>query len=92
MGRGSKRREQWREALAIELAKWEAKSYDQLVSELKEVCTYRVLLRDIRLQVEVEMIEKTIDYAHVMIGVNDGSIPWSFWPASTGFIRRRHDS
>ncbi len=80
------RREQWRSVLHAEAKLWNAKTYSQLVSELKEEQVYEVQHEGNPYQVEVEILENTNAYLHYVISVDDGSIPASFQPMSESFI------
>jgi len=40
-------------------------------------------------QVEVEILENTQKYVHVMVSVDDGSLPASSRPVSASFIRQK---
>jgi hypothetical protein len=82
-----KRREQWRPILDAEVHRWEAKSYNQLASDLAEEQAYEVEFEGKPYQVEVSLLENTDKYLHVVISVDDGSLPASFRPLSAGFIR-----
>jgi hypothetical protein len=86
-----KRREQWRPVLDAEVERWSAKSYEQLTSELTEEQVYEVQLDGNNHQVEVKVLENTGRYLHVMVAVDDGSVPASFRPLSSSFIRERPD-
>jgi hypothetical protein len=81
------RREQWRPVLDAEVKKWSAKPCEQLEAELADVHCYRVEFEGNKFQVEVQLLENTDKYLHVGVDVDDGSIPASFRPLSTSFIR-----
>ena len=85
----SKLREQWRPVLEAEVERWSAKSCEQLTTELAEEKDYEVEFNGKNLQVEVKLLENTDKYAHVMVAVDDGSIPASFRPLSASFIRKK---
>ena len=80
------RREQWRKVLDSEVQKWSAKTCEQLLSELIDAQVYEVELDSKQYQVEVEMLENTPDYIHVMLAVDDGSLPASMLPLTQTFI------
>jgi hypothetical protein len=65
-------------------------SYEQLVSELREVQTYEIEVGSKMFQVEVELLENTDEYIHVMVAVDDGSLPASISPLTHTFIRPKH--
>jgi len=84
-----KRRERWRPVLDTEVKRWSDKSYDQLRAELLDIRDYEVEFASKLYQVEVELVENTKEYVHVIIAVDDGSLPWSIWTLTADFIQRR---
>jgi hypothetical protein len=84
-----KRREQWRPVLDAEVKKWSAKSRAELVGELAEERAYEVEFGGKQYQVEVQILENTRRYVHVAVSVDDGSVPASFRPLSSSFIREK---
>ena len=79
----SKRRKEYTPVLDREIARWSAKSCQQLLSELGEGHTvYEVEFESARYQVEVELLENTPTYLHVAVAVDDGSLPASIVPLS----------
>ena len=80
------RREEWQKVLDSEVKRWSAMSCEQLVSELPEVQAYEVELDSKQYQVEVELLENTEKYLHVMVAVDDGSLPASISPLTHTFI------
>jgi hypothetical protein len=87
-----KRREQWQPVLDVEVKKWSAKSCVELDTELLNVQAYEVGFEGKKYQVEVQLLENTGEYVHVCVEVDDGSLPASFRPLSSSFIRQRHES
>jgi len=88
-----KGREQCRPVLEAEVKRWSAKSHEQLVTELSEVRAYEVVFNSGNYQVEVQLLENTDRYVHVLVSVDDGSIRASFRPLSSSFIcEKRHVS
>jgi len=83
------RREEWAKVLNAEVQRWSAKSYAQLVSELSELQAYEVELDSKQYQVEVEILENTDQYIHVMVAVDDGSLPASILPLTHTFLRTK---
>jgi hypothetical protein len=83
------RREKWRKVLDSELKRWSALSCAQLASELQDLQAYEVEFDDGTYQVEVEILENTGQYLHVMVSVDDGSLPASIVPATHSFIRQK---
>lgn len=82
-----KRREQWRPVLDAEMKKWSAKSCAELVRELSDPQAYQVEFQGKQYTIEVQLLENTDKYVHVGVDVDDGSIPASFHPLSSSFIR-----
>ena len=80
------RRDQWRRVLAIEVQRWSAMTPEQLASVLDEERVYEVELDSKTYQVEVEMLESTEEYFHVMVAVDDGSLPAFMMPETQSFI------
>ena len=39
--------------------------------------------------VEVDLVEDTKEYAHVVVSVDDGSLPASIFPSRQSFIRKK---
>jgi hypothetical protein len=86
---GMSRREQWRKVLDSEVQRWSGMSYDQLVSGLRDLQAYEVEFDSKTYQVEVEILEHTDSYVHVMVAVDDGSLPASISPSTHTFICQR---
>ena len=82
---GPNKRDQWRPVLDVELKRWSAKSCE-LLTELREVQAYETEFESRKYQVEVEILENTEKYVHVMVAVDDGSLPASIRPLSASFI------
>ena len=83
------RSEEWRKVLDSEVERWSAKSCEQLVSELRDMQVYEVELDSKKYPVEVEILENTDEYVHVMVAVDDGGLPASIWPLTNTFIRSK---
>jgi hypothetical protein len=79
-------RKEWQKVLDSEVKRWSAMSCGQLVSELHEVQGYEVEFESKRYQVEVELLENTEKYLHVMVAVDDGSLPGSISPLTHSFV------
>lgn len=86
------RRDQWRKVLDAELRRWSAKPCDQLIAELTDTQAYEVELDSLTCQVEVELLENTPTYLHIMIAVDDGTLPASLSPVTESFICRKPGS
>ena len=84
------RRDEWRKVLDAETERWSAKSCEQLIAELHEVQAYEVVVDSKRFQVEVQLLENTKEYVHVMLAVDDGSLPWSISPVTQTFIQQKN--
>ena len=83
-------REQWQVILDAEIKCWEAKSYDQLLSEpAGRVVTYELEFDTTKYQFEVQLIEDTETYIHVGIAVDDASFRGAVRPLSSSFIRNK---
>jgi hypothetical protein len=83
------RRQEWRKVLDAEVARWSAMSCEQLVAALPDVHAYEVEFDSKAYQVEVELLENTETYLHVMVAVDDGSLPASISPLTETFIREK---
>ena len=64
-------------------------SCEQLVSRLHDLQTYQVELDSKTYQVEVELLENAEKYLHVMVAVDDGSLPASLLPLTETFLREK---
>jgi len=71
--------------LAAEIETWSRKSYQQLVSELPDVVAYQREEPELH-QFEVQLLEHTPEYVHVMVSVDDGSFWRSFSPVTRTFV------
>ena len=83
------RRATWQPVLDAEVRRWSAKSYDQLVSDLREMQVYEVEFESKPYQVEVEILENTENYVHVLVAVDDGSLPASLTPLTHSIICKK---
>jgi hypothetical protein len=83
------RQKKWRKVLDSEVKRWSAIPCEQLVSELHEVQGYEVEFESKQYQVEVELLENTERYLHVMVAVDDGTLPASISPLTHSFICQR---
>jgi hypothetical protein len=77
----------WRKVLDAEAQRWSSMSSDELLSELHDVQAYEVELDSRKYQVDVEVLENTKTYVHVMVAVDDGYLPASISPVTRTFIR-----
>jgi hypothetical protein len=82
------RRDEWRKILDAEVDRWSAKSHDELISALSDDQAYQVELDSKKYQVEVEVLEITEKYLHIIVSVDDGSLPASVLPLSRSFFCR----
>ena len=62
---------------------------EQLTSALADECVYEVEFDSNTHQVEVEILENTEEYLHVVVAVDDGSLPASLSPESQTFICKK---
>ena len=85
----SRRRRQWHRVLDVETTRWSGKSCEELIATLYEMQIFEVEFESKTFQVEVEMLENTEEYVHVMVAVDDGVLPASIAPATTSFICRK---
>ena len=83
------RRQTWRVVLDREVQRWSALPCDRLLTELREIKVYEVEHDSKTCQVEVELLENTATYLHVMVAVDDGSLPASLRPETDSFICRK---
>jgi hypothetical protein len=83
------RRDEWTLVLEAKVKKWSAMSYAEIMSRLPDGECYEVEVDSKKYQLEVELLEDTERYIHVEISVDDGSIPASFRPVSSSFIRKK---
>jgi hypothetical protein len=71
-----------------ELDRWCAKPYEALVAELTDAVNYEGGEGAASYQVEVLMLERTLERVHVSLAVDDGG--WrAFLPLSTDFLVHR---
>jgi hypothetical protein len=83
------RREEWRKVLDSEVERWSTMPYRQLVSELHDPRAYEVEFDSKKYQIEVELLENTERHLHVIVAVDDGSLPESIAPLTHSFIRTK---
>lgn len=83
------RRQEWQKVLDAEVQRWSAMSCEQLVSKLHDLQTYEVERDSKTYQVEVELLENTEKYLHVMVAVDDGGLPASLLPLTQTFLREK---
>ena len=83
------RNEKWQKVLDAEVQRWSALSCEDLVSKLHELQAYEVEVDSTTYIVEVELLENTERYVHIMVAVDDGSLPESLAPLTETFIREK---
>ena len=81
-----KRFKQWSKVLDLEVQRWSAMPYEELLSALQHLHTYEIETASKKYQVEVDILEQTDQYLHVMVTVDDGSLPVSILPSCRTFI------
>jgi hypothetical protein len=85
----ARRREEWKKVLDSEVERWAAKSVEELLSELHEGQAYQIHFDSKMYNVEVEILEHTEEHIHVLVYVDDGSLPASLSPLNHTFIRKK---
>ena len=81
------RRAEWQKVLDSEVKRWSAMSCSELVSELRDdLQAYQVEFQSKQYNVEVELLENTEQYLHVVVAVDDGSLPASILPLCNSWI------
>ena len=65
-------RDEWLKVLDSEVQRWSAMPFDQLESALRNLQAYTIELDSKKYQVEVEILEDTDKYIHVMVADDDG--------------------
>jgi len=80
------RRAEWQGVLDAETKRWSSMSCEHLIAELHDVRAYEVEVDSKQYQVEVQLLENTNAYVHVLVAVDDGSLPWSIAPLTQSFI------
>jgi hypothetical protein len=80
------RQAEWRSVLDAETNRWSLMSCERLIAELHDVRAYVVEVDSKQYQVEVQLLENTNAYVHVLVAVDDGSLPWSIVPLTKSFI------
>jgi len=85
------RREEWQPVLTEQVEKWSAMSDAQILSKLPagDEC-FEVEFESKRYPVELSILENTAEYLHVVISVDDGSLPASLRPISSSFICKKN--
>jgi hypothetical protein len=83
------RRERGQKIIQTELDRWSSMSCDDVLSELRNRDVYEVVDESKRYQVEVVLLEDTSEYLHIMIAVDDGSLPASIHPEAKSFLCRK---
>ncbi len=86
------RRQRWRKVLEAEVQRWSALPYDRLQAQLAATEVYEVADGPQRYQVEIDVLENTKEYVHVMLSLDDGSLPLSLVPVIDSFITNKSDS
>jgi hypothetical protein len=81
------RPEEWKKVLDSEVGRWSGMSCSQLFSELHDgLQEYQVEFESKQYNVEVELLENTEQYLHVVVAVDDGSLPASITPLCRSLI------
>jgi hypothetical protein len=82
-------RAEWQRILNAETTRWSSMSCEDLIAELHDVQAYVVEVDSKQYQVEVQLLENTNAYVHVLVAVDDGSLPSSIVPLTRSFIRQK---
>ena len=81
------RREEWKKVLESEVGRWSGMSWSQLLSELDDgLLEYQIEFESKQYNVEVDVLENTAQYLHVIVAVDDGSLPASITPLCHSLI------
>lgn len=80
------RKEKLLQALRSEVNQWSSQTSGQLRSQLEETLSYSSKLDDEAYQVQIEVLEDTDTYVHVLVAVDDGSLWRGMNPLSTSFL------
>jgi hypothetical protein len=83
------RRETWCPVLEARLSDGQRLPGEDLLSKVAGNEAYQLDFEGKQYNVEVTILENTKEYVHVLIDVDDGSLPTSFHPLSESFIRRK---
>ena len=83
------RRKQWQKILDSEIHRWSRLPYEQLISQLGTMDVYEVECDSKKYRVEIELLENTEEYVHVVVSVDDGNLPTSILPATDSFITKK---
>lgn len=83
------RKEEWRKILDPEVQRWSALPWQELVFRLQDIQCYEVKSDAKTYQVEVELLENTDTYVHILVAVDDGTLPASMMPLTETFIREK---
>ena len=76
----------WKKILDLEVQRWSALGWEDLASRLRELQAYEVEMDSRRYNVEVQLLEDTARYVHVLVAVDDGTLPWALFPSTHSFI------
>lgn len=83
------RRTELRDVLDAEMRRWSTMSFEELVNELEDTRAYETEVESKRYQIEVQLLERTVDYVHVLISVMDGSLRRFIVPLNGSFICKK---
>ena len=77
---------QWQKVLDAQVKRWSAMRCEQLLAELHDGQAYEVTFESRQYQVEVVLLEHTETYLHVLVAIDDGTLPASIAPLTHSFI------
>jgi hypothetical protein len=80
------RRAEWQAVLDDEIKRWSSMSCERLIAELHDARAYVVEVDSKQYEIELQLMENTNAYVHVLVAVDDGSLPWSMVPLTKIFI------
>jgi hypothetical protein len=86
------RREHWRKVVDLEVQRWSMVPYGQLVSAVRDQQVYEIEFDSKKYQVEIEILDETAQYVHIIVSLDDGSLPASILPATRSFIQNKPPS
>jgi hypothetical protein len=85
------RRTEWQRVLDAEVRRWSEMSTERLIAELHDVRAYEIEVESRCYQVEVQLLENTDTYVHVLVGIDEGGLLRSIVPLTHSFIRQKGD-
>ena len=85
--------EEWKPVLDAEVERWSAMAWYEWVGELgDDHIDYEIEFNSKAYQVEVEMLENNEKYAHIIVAVDDGTMPASIRPLCRSIVRNKNQT